>query len=139
MTSLHTRPAAFFCTPREQAGPAFQFRIPRRLVIVAIATLAVLVALTGCATQTAVGQQPPQGGIIDTQNPQNVSAAIQILLFVTVLSLAPAIQHSWPVMLLVELTGMLASPNTACSALASLASPAGVEVAWALIYPISEG
>jgi len=49
------------------------------------------------------------------------------------ISLAPAIQHSCPVMDLVELSGVPASPNTVYNAFASLASPAGVEVAWALI------
>src|SRR6185437_15695852 len=53
-----------------------------------------MLALTGCAAQpagaTPNGQQSTVGGI-DTNNPQNVSAAIQILLLVTVLSLAPAI------------------------------------------------
>ena len=48
------------------------------------------------------------------------------------ISLAPAIQHSWPVMDLVELTGTL-SPKTSKIALASLPSPTGVEVACALM------
>jgi flagellar biosynthetic protein FliP len=60
------------------------------LFAVAIAGVA-LVSLTACATQTSAAQPPASPGGIDTQNPQNVSAAIQILLFVTVLSLAPAI------------------------------------------------
>lgn len=52
-----------------------------------------LLALTGCAAQqTAQGQAAPQAaGGIDTQNPQNVSTAIQLLLLITVLSLAPAV------------------------------------------------
>jgi len=65
----------------------------RRRVLGATALLALaLVTLTGCAAQTTTGGQPaqPTGGI-DTQNPQNVSTAIQLLLLVTVLSLAPAI------------------------------------------------
>jgi flagellar biosynthetic protein FliP len=48
--------------------------------------------LSGCATEpggTAIGQ--PTATPLDSQNPQNVSAAIQILLLVTVMSLAPAI------------------------------------------------
>src|SRR5688572_22334762 len=49
------------------------------------------------------------------------------------ISLAPAIQHSCPVMDFVELTGVLASPNTSLIACASLASPEGDEVACALI------
>src|SRR5690606_967737 len=47
------------------------------------------------------------------------------------ISLAPAIQHSCPVMDLVELTQGPLSPKMAYMALASLASPTGVEVAWA--------
>jgi flagellar biosynthetic protein FliP len=47
-------------------------------------------ALVGGGVSTAAAQSP-QGGVIDTSNPQNVSAAIQILLMVTVLSMAPAI------------------------------------------------
>lgn len=52
-----------------------------------------LLTLTGCAAQqTAQGQAAPQAaGGIDTQNPQNVSTAIQLLLLITVLSLAPAV------------------------------------------------
>src|ERR1700754_5105502 len=49
------------------------------------------------------------------------------------ISLAPAIQHSWPVIDLVELTSGRKAPKTSSSAFASLASPAGVEVACALI------
>ncbi|MGH2632691.1 MAG: flagellar type III secretion system pore protein FliP, partial [Tepidiformaceae bacterium] len=67
----------------------------RRRTLLLLAILAVaLVALTGCAAQTTANGQPnTQAGqsIIDTNNPQNVSAAIQILILVTVLSLAPAI------------------------------------------------
>ncbi|HXU25530.1 MAG TPA: hypothetical protein VN697_16020, partial [Tepidiformaceae bacterium] len=53
-----------------------------------------LLVLTGCAAQTTANGQPStQSGqtLIDTNNPQNISAAIQILILVTVLSLAPAI------------------------------------------------
>jgi flagellar biosynthetic protein FliP len=76
---------------------AIRSRLFRRRVLLAAALLCVaLVALTGCAAQTANGQVVPQGSSssplgVDTQNPQNVSSAIQILLLVTVLSLAPAI------------------------------------------------
>ncbi len=70
-------------------------RLTRRRTLCVFALLVVtLVALTGCAAQTtANGQVVPQAnqGVIDTNNPQNVSAAIQILILVTVLSLAPAI------------------------------------------------
>lgn len=62
----------------------------RRPVFLVVAALVALVALTGCATQPMPAQAAPAGGL-DTQNPQTVSAALQILLFVTVLSLAPAI------------------------------------------------
>lgn len=63
----------------------------RTLFILAVLGLALL-TLTGCA-QAAPGQPQPQPnqGILDTNNPQNVSSAIQILVLVTVLSLAPAI------------------------------------------------
>src|ERR1700749_5086456 len=49
------------------------------------------------------------------------------------ISLAPAIQHSCPVIDLVELTKGEASPKTSYIAFASLASPAGVDVACAFI------
>lgn len=70
-------------------------RLPRRITLRrAVAVVAVLgfalFTLTGCAAQATPGGAPAQGQI-DTQNPQNVSAAIQILLLVTVISLAPAI------------------------------------------------
>ena len=45
------------------------------------------------------------------------------------ISLAPAIQHSCPVIDFVELTKGLELPKTSCIAFASLASPIGVEVA----------
>ena len=47
-------------------------------------------ALSGCAAQGMPGAAPDTT-LVDTQNPQNVSAAIQLLLLVTVLSLAPAV------------------------------------------------
>jgi flagellar biosynthesis protein FliP len=60
----------------------------RRRKLLSIAGLALAAfCLSGCAAQTA----PADPGQIDTQNPQNVSAAIQLLLLVTVLSLAPAV------------------------------------------------
>ena len=64
----------------------------RILLTVALLGLALL-TLTSCAAQTTAQGQPvtqPAGGI-DTQNPQNVSTAIQLLLLITVLSLAPAV------------------------------------------------
>ena len=63
----------------------------RFLVVMAVLGLALL-TLTSCAAATTDGSTPATTpGGIDTQNPQNVSAAIQILLLVTVVSLAPAI------------------------------------------------
>lgn len=67
-------------------------RTRRRVAFAALLGLAAILALTGCAAQTAQAQTPPpQQSVIDTQNPQNISAGIQILLLITVLSLAPAI------------------------------------------------
>ena len=64
----------------------------RRRVILAFAILSVaLLTLTGCAAQTTAGGGGGSTQIIDSQNPQNISAALQILLLVTVVSLAPAI------------------------------------------------
>ena len=64
----------------------------RLLLVLAVLGLA-LVTLTGCVAQTTTSGQPAQAGgpTINTQDPQNVSSAIQLLLLVTVLSLAPAI------------------------------------------------
>ena len=66
-------------------------RRKRTLLVLAVLGLALL-TLTSCAAQptTTTGQPAPTGGI-DTQNPQNVSTAIQLLLLITVLSLAPAV------------------------------------------------
>ena len=66
-------------------------RVRRRRVFAALALMSLaLVTLTGCVAQT-VPQTGPGQVPMDTNNPGNVSAAIQILLLVTVLSLAPAI------------------------------------------------
>ena len=67
-------------------------RRKRIFALVAVLSLALL-TLTSCVAATApAGQAAPQpAGGIDTQNPQNVSTAIQLLLLVTVLSMAPAI------------------------------------------------
>jgi flagellar biosynthetic protein FliP len=62
----------------------------RTLFVAAILCLALL-TLTSCAAATTGGQTTTTPGGLDTQNPQNVSSAIQILLLVTVVSLAPAI------------------------------------------------
>jgi len=62
----------------------------RRLLLAAVALPSAIVLFSGCVAQTATGQ-PGSTPTVDTQDPQNVSAAIQILLLVTVLSLAPAI------------------------------------------------
>lgn len=51
-----------------------------------------LITLTSCVAATDPNAQAQTtAGTIDTQNPQNVSTAIQLLLLVTVLSMAPAI------------------------------------------------
>jgi flagellar biosynthesis protein FliP len=67
-------------------------RFSRRKRIAIFAVLAGLAALmlAGCAVDpnATPGTAPGQ---IDTQNPQNVSAGIQLLLLVTVLSIAPAL------------------------------------------------
>ncbi|MGE0600539.1 MAG: flagellar type III secretion system pore protein FliP [Dehalococcoidia bacterium] len=71
------------------------FKKPRRRrILVVLALLAIaLVTLTSCAAEPGTtGQISPQAtGGIDTQNPQNVSTAIQLLLLITVLSMAPAV------------------------------------------------
>ncbi len=66
----------------------------RRRILVVLSLLAIaLVTLTSCAAEPGTtGQISPQAtGGIDTQNPQNISTAIQLLLLVTVLSMAPAV------------------------------------------------
>jgi flagellar biosynthetic protein FliP len=64
----------------------------RSLAVAAALGVVGAFALVGGGVSTAAAQSPTgQGGVIDTSNPQNVSAAIQILLMVTVLSMAPAI------------------------------------------------
>jgi flagellar biosynthesis protein FliP len=67
-------------------------RPSRRRTVLAVALLSVaLLTLTGCAAQpTAPGQQFQQPGV-PGQDPQSVSSAIQVLVLITVLSLAPAI------------------------------------------------
>jgi flagellar biosynthetic protein FliP len=68
-------------------------RLTRRRSLAGVALLALAtVLLTSCATDAA-GQPggAPGGTGIDGQNPQNISSALQILLLVTVLSIAPAI------------------------------------------------
>ncbi len=63
----------------------------RRTFFVAAILCLALLTLTSCAAATTGGQTTTTPGGLDTQNPQNVSSAIQILLLVTVVSLAPAI------------------------------------------------
>jgi len=64
----------------------------RRFFFVLMLLCVALLSLTSCAAQTTQGQAEPQtAGGIDTQDPQNVSTAIQLLLLITVLSLAPAV------------------------------------------------
>lgn len=64
----------------------------RLLAVVALLSLALL-TLSSCAAQTTAAGQSSTGQPvgIDTQDPQNVSTAIQLLLLITVLSMAPAI------------------------------------------------
>jgi flagellar biosynthetic protein FliP len=51
-----------------------------------------LILLPGCVQQTTTGQPlPPPDPVALAQDPRNVSAAIQLLVLITVLSLAPAI------------------------------------------------
>jgi flagellar biosynthetic protein FliP len=66
----------------------------KRRILVVLAVLAIaLLTLTSCAAQTDASGQPitQTPGGIDTQNPQNVSTALQLLVLITVLSLAPAV------------------------------------------------
>ena len=61
----------------------------RRRVLFALAALGVaMLALSGCAIETS-GEGG--GATLDASDPQSVSSAIQILVLITVLSLAPAI------------------------------------------------
>ncbi len=65
----------------------------RRLVTALLVLGTLVIALAGCAAPASAAGPVAQTGPapLDTQNPQNVSAALQILLLVTVISLAPAI------------------------------------------------
>ncbi len=73
---------------RRMPGRAYR----RRFFFVLMLLCVALLSLTSCAAQTTQGQAAPQtAGGIDTQDPQNVSTAIQLLLLITVLSLAPAV------------------------------------------------
>ncbi|WP_322795802.1 flagellar type III secretion system pore protein FliP [Tepidiforma sp.] len=66
----------------------------RRTRVLATATLLALALLlfAGCVAQPAGAQPaPPQDPALAAQDPRNVSAAIQLLVLITVLSLAPAI------------------------------------------------
>ena len=64
----------------------------RILLPLALAGLGLLL-LTGCVQQTAAPGQPapPQNPALAAQDPATVSAALQLLVLITVLSLAPAI------------------------------------------------
>jgi flagellar biosynthetic protein FliP len=65
-------------------------RLTRKRVLAAAGLLVMgLLTLTSCAAE-ANGTTPTSNGV-DPNDPQNVSTAIQLLLLVTVLSLAPAI------------------------------------------------
>lgn len=66
----------------------------RRLLTASALGALALVTLSGCVAQTtADGQSTQDAGttLINTQDPQNVGTAIQLLLLITVLSLAPAV------------------------------------------------
>ncbi|WP_322819146.1 flagellar type III secretion system pore protein FliP [Tepidiforma sp.] len=65
----------------------------RRRILLPSASLGLaLVLLTSCVQQTTTAQPPaPQDPATLAQNPNNVTAAIQLLVLITVLSLAPAI------------------------------------------------
>lgn len=65
----------------------------RRVLLAGVSFAVVAVAALAAGGVSPASAQGPTGqnGVIDTSNPQNVSAAIQILLMVTVLSMAPAI------------------------------------------------
>ncbi len=67
-------------------------RALRRRKFVGLAAVAALAAvlLAGCAVDPNANAGAPTGPV-DTSNPQNVSAGIQLLLLVTVLSIAPAL------------------------------------------------
>ena len=69
-----------------------RFRRPRLWGLSTLVLIGAL-GLSACATQSTGGSPitQPAANPLDAQNPQNVSAAIQILLLVTVMSLAPAI------------------------------------------------
>ena len=69
-------------------------RAKRRLLTASALGALALVTLSGCIAQTAADGQSTQDAsatLINTQNPQNVGTAIQLLLLITVLSLAPAV------------------------------------------------
>lgn len=69
-------------------------RAKRRLLTASALGALALVTLSGCIAQTAADGQSPQDAsatLINTQDPQNVGTAIQLLLLITVLSLAPAV------------------------------------------------
>lgn len=69
-------------------------RAKRRLLTASALGALALVTLSGCVAQTtADGQSTQDAGttLINTQDPQNVGTAIQLLLLITVLSLAPAV------------------------------------------------
>jgi flagellar biosynthetic protein FliP len=67
-------------------------RSRRRRLILAAATLGgAAVLFSGCVAQTTASGDPGAAPVVDTQDPQNVSAALQILVLVTILTLAPAI------------------------------------------------
>lgn len=77
---------------RTRWGP--RSRAKRRLLTASALGALALVTLSGCVAQTTADGQSTQNAsttLINTQDPQNVGTAIQLLLLITVLSLAPAV------------------------------------------------
>ncbi len=65
--------------------------ITRRLVLFSAMLGLMAFTLVACATNASAAGQPVTQAGIDTSNPQSAGSALQILLLITVLSLAPAI------------------------------------------------
>ena len=65
--------------------------INRRMLILGGMLGVMALSLAACATSASAQSPSAQAPVIDTQNPQSVGSALQILILITVLSLAPAI------------------------------------------------
>jgi flagellar biosynthesis protein FliP len=63
----------------------------RRIVLSLVLLLGAAMLFAGCMAQPAPGQPGGDPNAFNPQDPNNVSAALQILLLVTILTLAPAI------------------------------------------------